>query len=66
MFAFCAAAATGQSFSKAPEPAVPVVPQEKARLAASLFGDSSAAEPARVKRPPNKQVDIPRHHSSNV
>jgi hypothetical protein len=35
---------------------VPVVPQEKARLAASLFGDGDSAEHARVRRSPNKQV----------
>ena len=33
-----------------------MVPQEKARLAASLFGDGDLSEPARVRRSPNKQV----------
>ena len=52
-----AGGAGGQSSGKAAaEPAEPVVPQEKARLAASLFGDGDLAEPARVRRSPNKQV----------
>ena len=54
-----AGSASGQSLGKAFEAPAPVVPQEKARLAASLFGDSSAAEPARARRSPNKQVGHP-------
>lgn len=50
-----AGGASAQSFGKAPEAAAPVIPQEKARLAASLFGDSGSAE-SRVRRSPNKQV----------
>ena len=46
-----------QSQAKAVE--APVIPQEKARLAASLFGSSSSAEPARVRRSPNRQVGLP-------
>ena len=53
---FCPGAASGQSAGRAAEPAAQAVPQEKARLAASLFGNSSAAEPARARRSPNKQV----------
>ena len=50
----CAGSASAQSQAKAVE--APVIPQEKARLAASLFGNSSSAEPARVRRSPNRQV----------
>ncbi|CAK0784933.1 hypothetical protein CVIRNUC_008138 [Coccomyxa viridis] len=47
--------ASAQSQAKAVE--APVIPQEKARLAASLFGNSSSAEPARVRRSPNRQAN---------
>ena len=55
--AHAAGGAGRQSSGKAAaEPAAPVVPQEKARLAASLFGDGDLAEPARARRSPNKHV----------
>ena len=54
---FCAGGASVQSHARAVE--APVIPQEKARLAASLFGNSSSAEPARVRRSPNRQVGLP-------